>query len=63
LYKPGDVNITTELLELFEKSLAEGKARLAKATEDDLQPTPEKLGQVVQINIEAVVCGNSFCDI
>jgi len=38
-YEPTDVNITTELLELFEKSLAEGKARLAKATEDDLQPT------------------------
>jgi uncharacterized damage-inducible protein DinB len=38
-YEPTDVNITTELLELFEKSLAEGKAHLAKATEDDLVPT------------------------
>jgi uncharacterized damage-inducible protein DinB len=37
-YEPTDVNITTELLELFEKSLAEGKAHLAKATEDDLVP-------------------------
>lgn len=33
------MNITTELLEFFEKSLAEGKAHLAKATEDDLLPT------------------------
>ena len=38
-YEPTDVNITTELLELFEKSLAEGKTHLAKATEDDLLPT------------------------
>lgn len=38
-YEPTDVNISTELLELFEKSLAEGKAHLAKATEDDLLPT------------------------
>ena len=38
-YEPTQVNITTELLELFEKSLAEGKTQLAKATEDDLLPT------------------------
>jgi uncharacterized damage-inducible protein DinB len=38
-YEPTEVNITTELLELFEKSLAEGKTQLAKATEDDLLPT------------------------
>jgi uncharacterized damage-inducible protein DinB len=38
-YEPTDVNISTELLELFERSLAEGKAHLAKATEDDLLPT------------------------
>ena len=29
--EPGDVSITTELLELFEKSLAERKARVGKA--------------------------------
>lgn len=30
-YEPTNVNITTELLELFERSLAERKARVAKA--------------------------------
>jgi hypothetical protein len=30
-YERTDVNISTELLELFEKSLAEGKARVTKA--------------------------------
>ena len=33
--EPTNVNITTELLELFERSLAEGKAHQAKAIEDD----------------------------
>jgi len=36
-YKPEDVNNNTEVLELFERSFADGKAHLAKATEAILE--------------------------
>ena len=36
-YKPVSINCTSELLELFEKSLADGRASLTKATEDQLE--------------------------
>ena len=36
-YKPVTINSTSELLELFEKSLADGRASLTKATEDQLE--------------------------
>lgn len=35
-HEPANLNITTELLELFERSLAEGKKHPARAAEDDL---------------------------
>ena len=37
-YTPTQVNSRKELLDIFEKSLAEGKAELEKATEADLLP-------------------------
>ena len=37
-YQPVPINSTAELLEYFERSLAEGKAQLAKAKEEDLLP-------------------------
>lgn len=38
-YKPTQVNDTSELVELFEKSLASGKASLSAAKEEDLLPS------------------------
>src|SRR6202008_1911784 len=37
-YNPPQINNTKELLELFEKSLEDGRARLSKATDEDLIP-------------------------
>lgn len=37
-YQPANINNTAQLLDLFEKSLAEGKAQLSQATEEELQP-------------------------
>ena len=36
-YKPVVINTNSDLLELFEKSLADGRASLMKATEDQLE--------------------------
>jgi uncharacterized damage-inducible protein DinB len=38
-FTPTPVTSTADVLNLFEKSLAEGKAALSKATEADLEPT------------------------
>ncbi|RKR81218.1 putative damage-inducible protein DinB [Mucilaginibacter gracilis] len=38
-YKPTHVANTAELMELLEKSLADGRASLEKATDADLEPT------------------------
>ncbi len=38
-YQPTPVNDNAELLDLFEKSLADGKASLSAAKEEDLLPT------------------------
>lgn len=38
-YQPTPVKDTAEIVDLFERSLAEGKASLSSATEDDLLPT------------------------
>jgi uncharacterized damage-inducible protein DinB len=38
-YEPTHVANTAELLELFEKSLSDGRSRLEQATEADLEPT------------------------
>ena len=37
-YEPVSINSTAQLLDLFEKSLADGKAGLSKATEEQLLP-------------------------
>ena len=37
-YKPDVINNTTELPSCFERSLADGRARLEKATDKDLEP-------------------------
>jgi uncharacterized damage-inducible protein DinB len=38
-YEPSTVNKTADLLDFFERSLADGKASLSQATEDQLEPT------------------------
>ena len=38
-YVPVDVNNTTELLDLHERSLAEGRSSLSQATDEQLEPT------------------------
>ena len=38
-YEPSTINNTTDLLDFFERSLADGKASLSQATEDHLEPT------------------------
>ncbi len=38
-YNPEVINNTTDLLKHFEKSLADGREHLGKATEQDLEPT------------------------
>ncbi len=37
-YSPPAINSTAELLELFERSLTDGRSHLEKATDDDLLP-------------------------
>lgn len=37
-YSPHDINKTSDLMEFFEKQLADGKAHLSKATDDQLEP-------------------------
>ncbi|MBA2562551.1 MAG: DinB family protein, partial [Chitinophagaceae bacterium] len=37
-YEPKNINNTTDLMDLFERSLEDGKSHLAKATEEDLLP-------------------------
>lgn len=37
-YSPKTINNTTELLEFFEQSLADGKSALSQATDDQLEP-------------------------
>lgn len=38
-YEPAQASNTEELLQIFERSLAGGRAALEKATEEDLLPT------------------------
>ena len=62
-FKPTPVNSTEELLAIFEKSLADGKAALEKATEEDLLPnwtlrTGEKIHSV---STKYEVIRMSFC--
>jgi uncharacterized damage-inducible protein DinB len=64
-YTPTPVSATEELLAIFEKSFAEGKAALEKATEEDLLPnwtlrTGEKIHSV---STKYEVIRMSFCQI
>ncbi|MDB5018232.1 MAG: DinB family protein [Mucilaginibacter sp.] len=62
-YEPTSINNTSELLEAFEKSLADGKAHLAIATEDDLLKnwTLRNGDQIYSVRTKAEVIRMSFC--
>jgi uncharacterized damage-inducible protein DinB len=64
-YNPTAVNNTGELLELFEKSYAEGRGQLAKATEADLLPnwTLRNGDQVYSVSTKYEIIRMSFCQI
>ena len=61
--EPADVTTTAGVLEAFDKSLAEGKAQLEKATEADLLPnwTMRNGEQIYSVNTKAEVIRMSFC--
>lgn len=62
-YKPFPVKSTAELLEYFEKNLAEAKSSLAKATEEDLLPewTLRNGEQVYSVDKKHEVIRMAFC--
>jgi uncharacterized damage-inducible protein DinB len=64
-YKPSAINNTAELLDLFEKSFAGGKAQLAKATEDELllKWTMRTGEQIHSVRTKEEVLRMSFCQI
>ena len=64
-YKPHVVNNTEELLNYFEKCLAEGKASLEKATEEDLLPewTLRNGEQIYSVDKKHEVIRMAYCQI
>jgi uncharacterized damage-inducible protein DinB len=65
-YKPVTINNTTELLTYFEKSLADGRGHLEKATDKDLEPnwtmrngeeiySVESKGDVIRMSYSQIV--------
>jgi uncharacterized damage-inducible protein DinB len=61
-YKPTPVNTTEELVQIFEKSYAEGREALAAAKEDDLLPewTLRSGEQIFQVMTKYEVIRHSF---
>jgi uncharacterized damage-inducible protein DinB len=61
-YKPVEINNTKELLDYFERSLAEGKKSLMSATENDLLPnwTLRNGDQVYSVSTKYEVIRMSF---
>ena len=64
-YKPVVINNTDELLAYFDKSLADGKAQLEKATDKDLQPnwTMRNGEEIYSVESKGDVIRMSFCQI
>ena len=62
-YDPLDVNSTAEVLAYFDKTLAEGTARLAQATEDDLLPnwTMRNGEEIYSVRTKGEIIRMSFC--
>lgn len=64
-YKPTEINTTDELLKHFETNLAEGKERLARATEDELLPnwTMRSGDEIYDVSPKGKVIRMSYCQI
>lgn len=64
-YKQVPINKTSDLLTYFEKTLAEGKARLEKAKEADLLPdwTLRNGDQIYNVSSKAEVIRMTYCQI
>ena len=64
-YKPDVINNTTELLACFERSLADGRARLEKATDKDLEPnwTLRNGEEIYSVESKGEVIRMSYCQI
>ncbi|MEO6150867.1 MAG: DinB family protein [Mucilaginibacter sp.] len=64
-YRDKDINSTPELLNYFETTLADGRANLEKATEDDLLPdwTLRNGDAIFFVSSKAEVIRTTFCQI
>lgn len=64
-YQPVVVDNTAELLAYFEKSLTEGRAKLEKATEKDLEPnwTLRNGEEIYSVETKGDVIRMSYCQI
>lgn len=64
-YKPVVINNTNELLAYFEKSLADGKTQLEKATDKDLEPnwTLRNGEEIYSVESKGDVIRMSYCQI
>jgi len=64
-YKPTEINDTTALLNVFERSYAEGYSRLEKASEPDLLPdwTLRNGEKIYSVRTKYEVIRMSFCQI
>ena len=62
-YKSSEINDTAELLKLFEKSYADGRANLAETTEDELLRnwTLRNGEQIYSVSTKAEIIRMSFC--
>ena len=62
-YQPTPIDNTAGLLDVFEKSLADGKKALSNATEEDLQPnwTLRTGDQIHSVSTKYEVIRMSFC--
>jgi uncharacterized damage-inducible protein DinB len=62
-YKPVEIKNREELLQYFEKNLADAKQHLEKATEEDLQPNwiLRNGEQIYSVNTKAEVIRMSYC--
>jgi uncharacterized damage-inducible protein DinB len=64
-YEPKKIAKTTDLLKLFEESLADGRAHLVKATEKDLEPnwTLRNGEEIYSVSTKAEVIRMTYCQI
>jgi uncharacterized damage-inducible protein DinB len=64
-YKPTEINNTADLVKHFEKNLAEGRERLAVATDEELIPdwTMRNGAEIYDVSPKGKVIRMSFCQI